>query len=404
MSIRPYEGPCREVLLKRLQAAPDNRISFGQWMALALYHPTCGYYMRRQDKIGKGHDFITSSHVHPIFGKFWGKLFAAWAGDKALDLVELGPGEGRLMGALLDDVLQTRPDLYRRLTVYFYETSPYHRQKIKERLKKNHGALSMAFIDDLQDVKSVMRPKNDTYRIVFSNEFWDAHPVERLRVRPEGIWEKQVIELQDETHWEPVWVPYDFFDEAMIEVLHLMGFHQDVRIIFKRLEEVAGLSTEEIETLFQSRDVSMVIEVPLAAYVTYQMVLKQLDADAIVSIDYGMDQVETFLKSLRGGSLRAYYAHTIRDDFWKYPGWTDITSDVPFPLLIRLGEANGYQTSAFQKQGAYLAQQGILDWLRPLQDHDPFTDEARQNRAIVQLIQPGGMGDAFYVLVQKRDV
>ncbi|MBE3594564.1 MAG: SAM-dependent methyltransferase [Candidatus Carbobacillus altaicus] len=450
--VRPFEGPCREVLLQTLKAAPLQRISFAEWMELALYHPTCGYYVRAQDKIGRQHDFITSSHVHSVFGKFWGARFAAWAGEKALELIELGPGEGRLMGALLDYMRDGAPNVYGRLTVYLYEISPYHRMKIKERLADHRAQLPIVFIDDLSDVPvKEARRETDLCRIVFSNEFWDAHPVERLRFLPEGGFERQVVRLQDDDRWQLAWepfalhepfAPHDPFDSSLSdphkdplfgevfgkkrfykrdagtigvdeteismpaaqigEVLRLMGFHQDWQSTLRWLQEEVRLPAEELSAFMDDSDLQIVIEVPVLAYKTYQTVLGRLAPDTIVSIDYGADQVGMILKALRGGSLRAFYAHTIRDDFWQYPGLMDMTVDVPFHLFIRAGESSGYETLAFKKQGAYLTEQGIFEWLRTPQDHDPFSAEARQNRAIVQLIQPGGMGDAFYVLLQKR--
>lgn len=55
----------------RAEAGPEAVLSFSRFMALALYHPTVGYYRRDQNRVGRGSgtDFFTASTSGPVFGE-----------------------------------------------------------------------------------------------------------------------------------------------------------------------------------------------------------------------------------------------------------------------------------------------------------------------------------------------
>jgi SAM-dependent MidA family methyltransferase len=82
-------------------------ITFAEYMQHALYGPG-GYY--EHPPVGTGGDFVTSPHVHPVFGALLGKAVAdlsACLGDpQPLRLAEVGAGDGTLaaqvLGALAD--------------------------------------------------------------------------------------------------------------------------------------------------------------------------------------------------------------------------------------------------------------------------------------------------------------
>jgi NADH dehydrogenase [ubiquinone] 1 alpha subcomplex assembly factor 7 len=79
-------------------------ISTARFMALALTHPTQGYYARH-DPFGASGDFITAPEISQMFGELLGLWAAAvWQrmGVPArFMLVELGPGRGTLMADAL---------------------------------------------------------------------------------------------------------------------------------------------------------------------------------------------------------------------------------------------------------------------------------------------------------------
>src|SRR5919106_6094597 len=63
-----------ELIADRIRSG--GRISFAEFMELALYHPTLGYYARAAQKTGREGDFFTSVDVGPIFGELLARQFA----------------------------------------------------------------------------------------------------------------------------------------------------------------------------------------------------------------------------------------------------------------------------------------------------------------------------------------
>src|SRR3972149_306839 len=55
-----------EAVRRRIER--EGKITFEQFMAMALYHPKHGYYRSRRPKMGRHGDYVTSPEVHPIFG------------------------------------------------------------------------------------------------------------------------------------------------------------------------------------------------------------------------------------------------------------------------------------------------------------------------------------------------
>ena len=115
-----------------------------RFMALALHHPTHGYY-RTRDPLGAGGDFVTAPELSQAFGEVIGAWLArAWLdlGQPApFRLVELGPGRG----TLLDDVLRaTRrvPGFHDGLHIHLVETSERLRRAQAARLADLHVELA----------------------------------------------------------------------------------------------------------------------------------------------------------------------------------------------------------------------------------------------------------------------
>jgi NADH dehydrogenase [ubiquinone] 1 alpha subcomplex assembly factor 7 len=81
----------------RSRIAADGPIDFATYMNLALYGDG-GYYER--PPIGAGGDFVTSPHVHPVFGTLVARALAELAGglpgEATVRLSEVGAGDGTL--------------------------------------------------------------------------------------------------------------------------------------------------------------------------------------------------------------------------------------------------------------------------------------------------------------------
>ncbi len=80
-------------------------ITFAEYMELALYGPG-GYY--EHPPVGPTEDFVTSPHVHPVFGALVGRavreLHEALGGPVPLHIAEVGAGDGTLAAQILGEL------------------------------------------------------------------------------------------------------------------------------------------------------------------------------------------------------------------------------------------------------------------------------------------------------------
>src|SRR5215467_1078175 len=91
--------------LIRDEIAQAGPMTFARFMALALYHPSLGYYAgggRGREPIGWEGDYVTSGDLHPLWG--WciaRQLHQVWElldRPARFDVVEPGAGRGLLAG------------------------------------------------------------------------------------------------------------------------------------------------------------------------------------------------------------------------------------------------------------------------------------------------------------------
>src|SRR5437870_3589481 len=145
----------------------DGPIPVAQFMALALGHPTHGYYAGR-DPFGARGDFVTAPEISQMFGELIG-LWAAsvWqmmGAPGAVHLVELGPGRGTLMADAMRAATIV-PAFRAALSVHLVETSPLLRQRQRDTLARFD--VPLAWHRDLAEV-----PQGAA--LLIANEFFDA--------------------------------------------------------------------------------------------------------------------------------------------------------------------------------------------------------------------------------------
>jgi SAM-dependent MidA family methyltransferase len=94
----------RKAILEAIRS--HGPIGFDEFMTLALYGPE-GYYAR--PPVGPGGDFVTSPHVHPVFGMLLAKairsLHTGIGAPAPFRLSEVGAGDGTLARQLLAELV-----------------------------------------------------------------------------------------------------------------------------------------------------------------------------------------------------------------------------------------------------------------------------------------------------------
>jgi len=264
----------------------QESLRFDRFMALALHDPERGYYARRIRAVGRGGDFTTTPMLSPALGK----AIAAWAAEALAatgcrDLIELGPGEGRLAAAVLAHL-----PWWRRLRVRL------HLVESSAPLREKQAALlggRAVWHDSVESALAACGGK----ACLYSNEFADAFPVRRFRREPDGWSELFVGPAED---WRPCEAPPD---SSLFEVPHPVG---------------------------------QIIEVAESYHDWLRGWLPQWRAGRMLTVDYGAEAADLYHRRPRG-SLRAYFMQQRIEGpgVYEHPGRQDLTADVNFSDLQR---------------------------------------------------------------------
>lgn len=360
-----------QLIRAECEQSPSRMIPFARFMEQALYHPRYGYYTVKKTKVGKNGDFYTSATVHPIFAETIADTVAdimEQVRPAEPALVEIGGGTGYLMKHLLGRLQKKQPALFAELKLIIVEASPYHRQLQQEAVSgfgvKTKWYASLAEAARHETVEGV----------IFSNEWLDAFPVHLLQQEKDGLHEVGV-------YWD---VEAKQFAEA-----YLPEPMQAIQVFL-----------QEEPLHFSAR---MRVEINLGMRQAIGDVSRLLSRGAVITIDYGDEQQELYHPSRNRGTLMCYHQHHAHDNPYIHIGEQDMTAHVNFSHLQQWGVEAGLAPHWYGRQDRFLIQSGILERLVDHQDRDPFTSGAmKQNRAIQQLILPGGMGGVFRVLVQTK--
>ena len=89
-----------DIIIKEIDEE-NGFISFDRFMELALYHSKLGYYTKKNKRVGKGGDFITSVSIGKCYGTILARYFKSIIEDrfyqeKQIVIVEFGAENGDL--------------------------------------------------------------------------------------------------------------------------------------------------------------------------------------------------------------------------------------------------------------------------------------------------------------------
>ena len=294
----------------------QGAILFSRFMELALYHPQLGYYCRPRDPFGTEGDFYTAEQLQPVFGR----LIAAYLrqlSEDATTVVEIGAGRGE-MGESLSGFRYVPIDIA---------------------------------------TGGTQVPQIDT-GIVFTNELFDAIPVDLLVRDGDSIRERRVAIAGDRFIWDDGTLS----DEQIDERVMLLETQQHRIAMLTRIAHSVG-------------------------------------SGFIVTIDYGYTRRE--LIRFPEGTLMSYYRHAAVDDVLMRPGAQDITAHVDWTALQEHGATLELNTLRFESLASALLRAGEADGFATALSANDGAAEMRHRMQLKSLLF--GMGETFQVLVQKKD-
>ena len=327
-------------------------LAFDRYMDLALHHPDHGYYGAGRARIGEGGDFDTAAETSALYARaLAGQCAEVLKGLGGGDIMELGPGSGRLAEVMLDELgaLGMLPQRY-----LLVEPAPGMRAAQKQRLlaRCRQSGVRLKWLD---------RPPPQCLRgVVLANEVIDALPCKRFRLTGGGWLERGVILKGGRLAWKdrpagPVLA--SALDALRSELAGGLpdGYCSEIRPALDGF--VGGLA-------------------------------RSLQAGMVLAADYGLPRHELYLAERSQGTLGCHYGQRWHDDPFRRPGREDITAWVDFTAVARASQAAGLSTAGYASQVQFLLAAGILE----LAGSPPSVEDAA---ALRRLLLPGGMGEAF---------
>lgn len=373
-----------DLIARQIAESSQQRLTFADYMDLALYQPQHGYYATNAAAIGAKGDFFTSPHLGADFGELLAEQFVQmWEimqRPTPFTLVEMGAGQGLLAVDILRYLQHCYPTFARSLEYIIVERAAAlvtEQQRQANALKDLDIQLRWSRLEAL--------PSQSIVGCFFSNELVDALPVHQITVVSGQLQEVYVTTTQNEN-----------------------GAVQ--------FDEVSGeLSTQQLADYFERSGINFAStsypdryrsEVNLAALAWLQTVADRLQRGYVLTLDYGYTSTRYYNPTRTQGTLQCYYQHTHHANPYIHVGRQDITAHVDFTALERQGKQHGLNKVGFTQQSLFLMALGLGDRMVALSqstasDAQSIQAALRQRDALHLLIDPMGLGN-FGVLVQAK--
>lgn len=389
--------------LIREEIAQRGPMSFACFMALALYHPTFGYYSgggEGREPVGWSGDFFTSGDVHPLWG--WcvaRQLHEMWKlldQPKRFHVIEPGAGRGLLASDVWAYALHDAPKWADALRYMLVERGPADSPLGTARRARLSAALTRLGAPEhaTRWVSSVAEiGASDAYGCVVANELVDALPVHIVQAHG-GV---------------------------LSEVYVGVASGSSERLI----ERIGPLSRPELADYLDHFHIpwreypdGWRAEICLEATTWMHEIAGIFASGFTLVIDYGDTARRLYTRDRRRGTLAAYREHQLVERPLAHPGRQDLTAHVNFSALIEAGRAAGLTLAGITSQRAFLEHLGIhaeaetrATQLYPFADSERHTDRGQTDHlrrsafrtAVATLLQDGGLG-GFRVLILHRGV
>ena len=349
----------------RARIAQHGRITFAEFMGIALYHPEGGYYTRG-GAVGAEGDYYTSPTAHPAFGALLAiqlqRMWDVLGRPARFDVVELGAGDGRLATDITTHAASLEPAFagaVRYVAVDRGLPAPGAEHAGNSDMPRSYDR-----------IQSNRVPMTGVEGCLISNELVDAFPVHRFLV------DDDVLEL--------------YVTERDGKLVEIPGEPSTPKL--------AGRLVRLPHSLPPGIGVSIVRGQP--AWMAE--IGEALKRGFVLTIDYGGIDIDLYSAKRTSGTLQTYRGHSPGSGPLSHIGLQDITSHADFSSLAYEGRRAGLETIGLVTQAEYMGRLGLGLWVRairamPLSQHE----KQANSMAMRNLVDPSGPG-GFRVLVQEK--
>lgn len=370
----PVEHEIRDLIQQ------DGRITFARFMQACLYSPNGGFYSARDTRISA--HFGTSPTSHPVFGALIARqLEQMWrllGTPPVFHVIEVGAGDGLLAQSIVDASRRTAPQFAEAL---YYVAADYmpgrpqapgHPFEAPARIGDQASSGGHDGISEVQRVKTEgLRAFRNVVGCILCNELIDNFPFHRFATQGGNVREVFVTSERGK----------------LTEVLD----KPSTPLIEQRLTSL-GLSLPE----------GYRGEVNLAMEDWIGQIASTLERGFVLTIDYGQLANDLYSPRNAEGTLVCYSEHAAGNDPYQRVGEQDITGQVDFTSLMRVGERHGLATVGYSMQSQFLANLGFSAFLDALPTQGLSAARTELSRiAMMTLVDPNEYGD-FKVLAQTK--
>ncbi|GAB4224290.1 MAG: class I SAM-dependent methyltransferase [Francisella sp.] len=352
----------KKIILKKIQES-KKPLLFRDFMNMALYYPSLGYYSSAKEKFSNQGDFITATSQTSLFAKTFAQQFATIItkiGDKC-NIIEFGAGNGKFATDCINELkqLSSLPKNY-----IIIELSNTLKQKQKQYIKNNAPELYDKFIwlDKL--------PNKKLKAIVFANELLDAMPVDIFKAKNNRLIQQGVTVNNNN---------FELCDMPQNDI----RFENEANKILKDISEFEDGYTSEINTWIRP---------------WVKSIKEVLEQGIVFLCDYGYHRNLYYSKQRKMGTLACYYKHQVNFDPFINIGEQDITAHVDFTTVAESAYESGFQLDGYMTQANFLKNAGISNIFSNLSNKLNLKDKLKYSNDMKTLLLNDKLSEVFKVI------
>jgi len=323
-------------------------------------------YYKTAKNIGEAGDFITSPEISQLFGEviaLWGiEKWQLLGKPKEFALVELGPGQGKLMQDFLR-VAKLVPAFFNAANIHLMDINPNFIAKQKDNLAVYKKDIKwIAQIEELPAMPTIL----------ITNEFFDALPI------------KQYMKVKDKW-FESILVADPIDGRIKYDKIELHSALQTQLMLDYKTAQDGAIVEESIESLDVMRFLG-------------KLLAKNSGAGLVVDYGYDIEPMDR-KRNQYNSTLQAIKNHQYHSVISSL-GEADLTAHVDFNALKKAASEQGVNLANSKSftQRDFLINYGIKIRLNSLQQKTSKEEREILERQVFRLIAHEQMGELFKVL------
>lgn len=342
----------------------SQSVSFHDFMNLALYDPTHGYYRKNITRQGADGDYITAPSMSDLFAHCLAntvipllKNYPNWS------IAEIGPGSASLA---IDLLRRLKPEQLPK-SYHLIEPTPPLQLAQQQRIFQSCPPPAYKTCSWASDL-----PQN-FQGIIIANEILDALPVHLLQTDEQCS--LQTVNVIDQNN--QLSLDYAPIDTSISQIFH----DRNIPLYPNYRYEISTAIPPFIDKISQS-----------------------LQSGICLLLDYGYSRKHYYHPHRSMGTLTSFYQHRRNDNILEQPGNQDISVHVDFTLVAESAHCAGMQIHGYTNQEQFLLANDLTQILHEKKSQCSQTEFARIRKHAHTLTSPLEMGETIKVIALGKSI